>query len=132
MSTPRKHRIGGMRWVRTWLPVGIIVSGLILMAITRDESGLEGGVLLISAGLSVWLLNWFYRVGVSGDRDRVTEDRARAYFDEHGYWPDEAPPEQSGPLTDDDDRARRDPRRRAPAPHRPDRPPGSRSRRPGS
>jgi hypothetical protein len=132
MSTPGKHRVGGMRLVRTWLPVAIIVSGLILMAIVRDENGLEGGVLLISAGLSVWLLNWFYRVGVSGDRDRVTEDRARAYFDEHGYWPDEAPPEQSGALTDDDERTRRDPHRRAPAQHRPDRPPGSRPRRPRS
>ena len=122
------------RWTRAalLLLVGFALLRGILMAITRNESGLEGGVLLISAGLSVWLLNWFYRVGVSGDRDRVTEDRARAFFDEHGYWTDEAPPEQSGPLTYDDDRARRGPHRRAPAPHRPDRPPGSRPRRPGS
>ena len=51
--------------------------------------GLEGGTLLVSAGLSVWLINLLYRIGVKGDRERDEEDRARAYFDEHGRWPDE-------------------------------------------
>jgi hypothetical protein len=64
-----------MTWVRTWLPVAII--------------GVEGGALLVAAGLSVWLLNLLYRIGVKGDRERDDEDRARAYFDEHGRWPDE-------------------------------------------
>jgi len=79
-----------MKWVRTWLPVGIIVVGCVLAAATGfSETGLEGGTLLIAAGLSVWLLNLLYRVGVKGDRERDEEDRARAYFDEHGRWPDE-------------------------------------------
>ena len=79
-----------MSWVRTWLPVGIIVAGFLLAAVTGfSESGLEGGTLLVSAGLSVWLINLLYRVGVKGDRERDDEDRARAYFDEHGRWPDE-------------------------------------------
>jgi len=79
-----------MRWVRTWLPVGIIVVGFVLAAATGfSETGLEGGTLLVAAGLSVWLLNLLYRVGVKGDRERDEEDRARAYFDEHGRWPDE-------------------------------------------
>jgi hypothetical protein len=26
------------------------------------------------------------------DRQRHGEDQARAFFDEHGHWPDEAPP----------------------------------------
>ena len=54
-----------------------------------SETGIEGGTLLVSAGLSVWLINLLYRVGVKGDRERDDEDRARAYFDEHGHWPDE-------------------------------------------
>jgi hypothetical protein len=79
-----------MRWVRTWLPVTIIVAGVVLAAVTGfSETGLEGGVLMISAGLSVWLLNLLYRIGVRGDRERDEEDRARAYFAEHGRWPDE-------------------------------------------
>jgi hypothetical protein len=81
-----------MRWVRTWLPVAIIAGGIIAAAATDfSDTGLEGGALVISAGLSVWLLNLLYRVGVKGDRERDVEDRARAYFDAHGRWPDDEP-----------------------------------------
>jgi hypothetical protein len=79
--------------VRTWLPAAIIVAGFILAAATGfSETGLEGGALLISAGLSVWLINLLFRIGVRGDRERDEEDRARAYFAEHGRWPDEDRP----------------------------------------
>jgi hypothetical protein len=79
--------------VRTWLPVAIIVAGFILAAATGfSETGLEGGALLVSAGLSVWLINLLFRIGVRGDRERDEEDRARAYFAEHGRWPDEDGP----------------------------------------
>ena len=79
-----------MSWVRTWLPVTIIGAGLVVaMANGLSETGLEGGTLLVAAGLSVWLINALYRFGVSGDREREDEDRARTFFDEHGYWPDE-------------------------------------------
>ena len=79
-----------LKVVRTWLPVAIIVAGFILAAATGfSEAGLEGGALLVSAGLSVWLINLLYRIGVRGDRERDAEDRARAYFAEHGRWPDE-------------------------------------------
>ena len=79
-----------MSWVRTWLPVTIIASGFVVALVTGfSETGVEGGALLASAGLSVWLLNLLYRIGVTGDRERDEEDRARAYFDEHGHWPDE-------------------------------------------
>jgi hypothetical protein len=82
-----------MKFVRTWLPAVIIVAGFIAAAATGfSETGLEGGALLISAGLSVWLINLLYRVGVRGDRERDAEDRARAYFAEHGRWPDEDRP----------------------------------------
>jgi hypothetical protein len=88
-----------MRWVRTWLPVAIVVAGAILAVVTGfSESGVEGGTLLIAAGLSVWLLNLLYRIGVRGDRERDDEDRARRYFDEHGHWPDEPPAPGSPPT----------------------------------
>jgi hypothetical protein len=117
-----------MSWVRTWLPVGIILSGVVLMALVRNESGIEGGTLLISAGLSVWLLNWFFRVGVRGDRERTTEDEARTYFDRHGYWPDEAPPADAEHPAGDE--SGHDPHRRHRPSDRRDRP-GARPRRPG-
>jgi hypothetical protein len=92
-----------MRWVRTWLPLAIIAAGIVLAAATGfSEIGLEGAALMISAGLSVWLLNLLYRVGVRGDRERDDEDRARSYYAEHGAWPDEAPaappPERAEPA----------------------------------
>ena len=37
------------------------------------------------------LLNVLFRYGVAGDSERDDEDAARAYFDEHGHWPDEPP-----------------------------------------
>jgi hypothetical protein len=82
-----------MRIVRVWLPVAIIVAGVIAIVATGgSEAGWEGGVAIMAAGMSVWLLNVIFRVGVQGERDRDAEDEARAYYDEHGYWPDEAPP----------------------------------------
>ena len=84
-----------IKFVRTWLPVAIIAAGVIAMVASGfSETGLEGGTLLVSAGLSVWLINFLYRVGVHGDREREAEDRARAYFAEHGRWPDEDRPNQ--------------------------------------
>jgi hypothetical protein len=92
-----------MRWVRTWLPVGIIAAGVVVATASGfSENGSEGGGLLVSAGLSVWLLNLLYRVGVTGDRERSQEDDARAYFDRHGHWPDEP-----SPRREEDDPARR-------------------------
>lgn len=100
-----------MRAVRIWLPLAIIVLGIVLIALNPGEDGLEGGTMVVAAGLSVWLLNLLYRLGVSGDRDRDVEDRARAYFDEHGHWPDEEQPPR-GPRPDPH------PRRAAPPPRR--------------
>ena len=42
------------------------------------------------AAIAVGLLNFFFRMGVSGDRDRDREEEARAYFDRHGRWPEDA------------------------------------------
>ena len=78
-----------MRFVRIGLPIAICVAGIVAIAVKPDKNGLEGGILIVSAGLSVWLLNWLYRVGVAGEAERDEEDEARAFFDRHGVWPDE-------------------------------------------
>lgn len=82
-------RLHLVRWV---LPIAICTVGvaMIIVALARhDDNWAEGGALVISAGLSVWLLNILHRVGVRGDRERDREVEARAYFDEHGRWPDD-------------------------------------------
>jgi hypothetical protein len=62
----------------------------VMMIVAPDI--IEAGAMVVGAGLSVWLLNVLYRVGVTGDRERATEDEARDFFDRHGHWPDEPPP----------------------------------------
>ena len=107
-----------MRVVRTWLPVAIIAIGLVIILATRTETGIEGGGMLVAAGISVWLLNWFYRLGVRGDRERDQEDRARTYFDAHGRWPDEDEPLPADPEPEAPPRPA-PPHRTAPPSHRP-------------
>jgi hypothetical protein len=77
-----------LRVVRIWLPAVVVAGGLVVMAV-GGEGALEGGFGIIGAGLSVWLINFLYRVGVKGDRERDAEAAAREYFDKHGRWPDE-------------------------------------------
>jgi hypothetical protein len=78
-----------MVFVRWILPITICVGGLIAIAVEPDNA--EAGMMIVGAGLSVWLLNFLYRVSVSGDADRDREDQARQYFDRHGRWPDDEP-----------------------------------------
>jgi hypothetical protein len=49
----------------------------------------------ISAIAAFAVIAWFVRFALAKDRDapRYAEDDARAFFDEHGHWPDETPEE---------------------------------------
>src|SRR3954463_11386483 len=84
-----------MRFVRVWLPAAILLAGIVLViARGGDETSIEGCAALWGAGLSVALLNWLHRIGVSGDSARAEEDAAREYLARSGRWPDEVPPRQ--------------------------------------
>lgn len=82
--------MSGLRLIRYVLPAIVTAVGVGLMAFGGGEDALEGGAAVVGAGLSIWLMNFLWRVGVSGDRDRDEEQAARAHFDEHGRWPDES------------------------------------------
>ena len=75
--------------VRYGLPAVIALAGVVVLVLDRSLIGLEGFVLFIGAAGSILLLNVLHRIGVSGDAERDREEAARAYFDEHGRWPDE-------------------------------------------
>jgi len=81
-----------MRFVRYGLPLIVVVAGIVAVALGPDDSRWDGGAAIIGAGLAVWMLNFFFRIGASGDRERDEEERAREFFDLHGHWPDEEPP----------------------------------------
>ena len=48
---------------------------------------------ILSLAAAFGVTAWFVRLVLSGDRDapQYAEDAARAFFDEHGHWPDESP-----------------------------------------
>jgi hypothetical protein len=114
--------------VRVWLPLVVVVVGTVLMCIGLfggDDNWAEGGALIVSAGLSVWLLNVLHRVGVRGDHERDREQAARSYFDRHGRWPEEgadldapapspSPDHQDRPAPRHRTGPREDPHRRRP------------------
>ena len=76
--------------VRYVVPALIALSGIVVMIAASDRDvGIEIGAMLVGAAIAVFLLNFFFRMGVSGDRDRDREEEARRYFDKHGHWPDD-------------------------------------------
>jgi hypothetical protein len=75
--------------VRYLLPLVLFLGGLVLLAIEPNTIGIEGLAMATGAALSVLFLNWLFREGVRGDRERESEEAAREYYAEHGRWPDE-------------------------------------------
>ncbi|HTV17114.1 MAG TPA: hypothetical protein VMG12_00545 [Polyangiaceae bacterium] len=96
-----------VRLLRWWIPGALCLIGVILLvADDFDTFGASAFAAFAGAGASTWLINWLWRIGVSGDdeRDREALDREflarhgrwpsnqeRAYNAEHGHWPDERP-----------------------------------------
>jgi hypothetical protein len=81
-----------LRFVRYGIPGLIFLAGCVIPAVDPDwQRGLVIGSMFVGAAFAVILLNVFFRMGVEGDKDRDREERARDFFDEHGYWPDERP-----------------------------------------
>jgi hypothetical protein len=75
--------------VRYGLGALMILGGVVMLVVSPSGLGVDGFAMAVGGGLSVLLINFLFRLGVSGDREREAEERAREYFDEHGVWPDE-------------------------------------------
>ena len=73
--------------VRYVLPALVVLAGVVVMTL-GGETDLEGGASIVSAGLAIYLINWLFRTGAAGDREREAEDAAREHFDRSGRWPD--------------------------------------------
>jgi hypothetical protein len=85
---PRKHLL--LSATRLWLPLLIAVAGVVGLVVGHGRTAAAGaGVGLLLVALTVWLINWMYRISVASNRDRDREEEARAYFDRHGRWPDD-------------------------------------------
>lgn len=79
----------GVLFVRYGIGVALVIAAFVLLIVNPGGFGPDGFGMAAGAGFSVLLLNWLYRIGVSGDRERDREERARRYLEEHGRWPDE-------------------------------------------
>jgi hypothetical protein len=82
----------GMLIVRYGIGGAMVIAGFVLLIVSPGGFGTEGFGMAVGGGLAVLLLNFLYRMGVSGERDREQEERARRYFDEHGEWPEDELP----------------------------------------
>lgn len=83
------QRSVGLLALRYGIGAVMVVAGIVMLIVDPGGFGVDGFAMAAGGGLSVLLINFLYRLGVSGDREREEEERARAYFDEHGEWPEE-------------------------------------------
>jgi hypothetical protein len=63
----------------------------VILFTVDDHIRWDGWAMCMGSAGAVLLLNLLFRYGAQGDSERENEESARAYFDEHGHWPDEAP-----------------------------------------
>jgi hypothetical protein len=80
-----------LKAIRYGIPAAFLIAGVVLLAFGSASNRWDGLAMCIGAGLSVALLNLFFRIGASGDEEREAEEAAREYLAEHGHWPDDAP-----------------------------------------
>ena len=79
--------------VRYLLPLAIIAAGVVILFVYgTDEIALWGFTALLGGGLSIFFLNFLFRLGKTGDVERQREAAAREFLEKHGHWPDEPPP----------------------------------------
>jgi len=90
-----------MQFTRYWLPGGIAVVGVVLIALghaaysdSTSAHSLESatGVALLIVALIVWMINWMYRLSIRSNIEREEEERAREHFDRTGRWPEDEEP----------------------------------------
>ncbi len=75
-----------MHVIRYALPVAVVLADVVVMGFGGTVD-LEGGAGILGAGLAIYAVNWLFRIGASGDRERDDEEAARDYLDRHGRWP---------------------------------------------
>jgi hypothetical protein len=71
----------------------MVLGGIVMLIVSPAGLGVDGFAMAVGGGLSVLLLNSMFRLSVSSELDREREEQARAYFDEHGVWPEDEPNE---------------------------------------
>jgi hypothetical protein len=76
-------------FLRYGLPAVLVLAGFVILFTVDGNLRWDGWAMCVGSGLAVWLLNFLFRMGAKGDRERDDEVAAREYFARHGHWPDE-------------------------------------------
>lgn len=90
-ETPHSRPSIGLIAVRYGLGAVLVLAGIVMIAVNPGGFGVDGFAMAVGGGLSVLLINFLFRLGVSGDEEREREEEARRYLDEHGVWPENQP-----------------------------------------
>jgi hypothetical protein len=90
---PHSSRLPDTRlaiFIRLWLPAIVCLIGIVIgVSEGFNATGFDATMAFIGAGSAIWLINFLWRLGVSGEDERDKEDAARAYLSKHGHWPDD-------------------------------------------
>lgn len=80
-----------MNFVRYGVPAALVLMAVAMLVFGSETNRYDGFFMGLGAALSVLFLNWLFRQGAEGDKDRAREEEARDFFSRHGHWPDERP-----------------------------------------
>jgi hypothetical protein len=95
VATPRLPSSRLIKFLRWWLPAIVCLFGVAIAIIDDfDTTGLDAFAAFVGAGSSIWLMNFLWRLGVSGEEERDKEEEARVFLEVHGHWPDETGPDR--------------------------------------
>ena len=114
-GTPARYGVLFIRYGLGWL---LVVAGIVILIVSPGGFGLYGFGMTAGSGLSILLLNYLYRLGVAGDKEREREEQARVYLAEHGHWPDQRQPAKAASV-EEEPQAGREQRHRHRAPNAP-------------
>lgn len=79
-----------VRLLRWWIPAALCLLGVAILVIDDfNGAGTDAFAAFVGAGSSIWLINFLWRLGISGDDERDREALDRVYLAEHGHWPDD-------------------------------------------
>ena len=63
--------------IRYGIGAVMVIAGLVMLIVSPSGLGVEGFAMAVGGGLSVLLINFLFRLGVEGDRERDKEEEAR-------------------------------------------------------
>jgi hypothetical protein len=81
-------------FVRYGIGLVTILVGVVWLIFDFGGFGIEALFAFTGAGLSIILINLLFRLCQASDREHEAHEEAWRFFERHGHWPDEPPPDR--------------------------------------